>query len=398
MYLYNTLSRQKERLVPSGDRIGVYVCGVTPYDTTHAGHVFTFLTFDILVRYLRSLGHDVVYVQNVTDIDDDILRKSGELGTAWDELAGSEVERYLADMAGLNALPFDHFPHASKHIAGMLELIAPLIEKGHAYESGGSVYFSVASDPEFGKLSGIPRDEMLPIANERGNTPNDPNKRDPLDFVLWQKSQPGEPSWDSPYGPGRPGWHIECSAMSAAFLGLPVDIHGGGGDLVFPHHECEIAQSELATGAAPFARYWMHVGMVEYQGEKMSKSLGNLVIVRDVLEKYTSDALRLYLFAHHYRSQWEFVDDELDTWEELANELREAVGVPSFGIDEALDVELHVDRFYAAMDDDLDTPAAIEQIREISRAILVADEDVDTTDAQETLRRLSDLLGLTLAD
>jgi L-cysteine:1D-myo-inositol 2-amino-2-deoxy-alpha-D-glucopyranoside ligase len=280
----------------------------------------------------------------------------------------------------------------------MLPIIQALIDKGNAYQAGGNVYFAVDSDPEFGKLSHIPRDRMLPIANDRGNTPNDPNKRDPLDFVLWQTSAPGEPVWESPFGPGRPGWHIECSAMSSEFLGPAIDIHGGGADLIFPHHEAEIAQSENAFDVEPFARYWVHVGTVDYQGEKMSKSLGNLVFVRDVLADYHPDALRLYLFSHHYREPWEYIDDELDEWAKLADDLREAADFPAYGVEEVLDVSLFRDRFYNALDDDLNTPIAIEALREIGAAILEAPEDDDVSEAQATLRELSGILGLTLSE
>ncbi len=396
MQLYNTQTGQVERFVPSETGVGIYVCGITPYDTTHVGHAFTFLTFDILVRYLRALDLNVTYVQNVTDIDDDILRKAKEQGEAWDELGRRETENYLRDMRDLNALPFDHYVRATDHVPEMLAIIAPLIAQGHAYEANGSVYFSVASDPEFGKLSHIPRDQMLPIANERGNTPDDPNKRDPLDFVLWQAAAPGEPSWDSPYGKGRPGWHIECSAMASRYLGHSFDIHGGGADLVFPHHECEIAQSENAFGVEPFARYWMHVAMVDYQGEKMSKSLGNLVLVRDLLDSYHPDAIRLYLFSNHYRSSWEFRDGEIEDWVSLADDLREAADFPAYGIEEEVDVSAFRERFLNALDDDLNTPIAVEALREIGQAILEAPEEDDVRDAQETLRELADLLGLSL--
>ncbi|HET8522612.1 MAG TPA: cysteine--tRNA ligase, partial [Thermomicrobiales bacterium] len=308
MQLFNTQSQQLERFTPRDEAIGIYVCGVTPYDTTHMGHAFTFLTFDILVRYLRSQDLKVTYVQNVTDIDDDILRKAAETGTTWDALGRQETEKYLSDMRGLNALEQDHFVLATEHIPRMVEMIQALIDAGHGYVKDGSVYYDVSSDPDFGKLSHLDRAEMLPIANERGNNPDDPKKRHPLDFVLWQAAAPNEPTWPSPWGEGRPGWHIECSAMATQYLGPKIDIHGGGADLVFPHHECEIAQSEGATGQEPFARYWMHVGMVGYQGEKMSKSLGNLVLVRDALDTYSADAVRLYLFSHHYRSTWEYRD------------------------------------------------------------------------------------------
>jgi L-cysteine:1D-myo-inositol 2-amino-2-deoxy-alpha-D-glucopyranoside ligase len=389
---------KKELLTAPSGNIGIYVCGVTPYDTTHAGHVFTFLTFDILVRYLRFLDYDVTYVQNVTDIDDDVLRKARELGTTWDELGRRETARYLQDMRDLNAVEFDHFTKATEHTPEMIAIIEKLIVGGHAYVSNDYVYFDVSSDPDFGSLSHIPRDEMLGIANERGNNPDDPNKRNPLDFVLWQAAAPGEPTWESPWGPGRPGWHIECSAMASRYLGETIDIHGGGADLVFPHHECEVAQSENAFGQRPFARYWMHVGMVRYLGEKMSKSLGNLVLARDLLENYSADTIRLYLFSHRYRESWEFVDDEVDGWAALAGDLQEAVAFPAFGIEEVVDVDVFRERFLNAMNDDLDTASAIEALREIGQAILEAPEDDDVREAQETLRELSGILGLTLGD
>ena len=397
MQLFNTMSMRIEPVTVDDAPIGVYVCGVTPYDTTHAGHAFTFLTFDILVRYLRYLGGNVTLVQNVTDIDDDILRKSKEVGVAWDELARSEVERYVADMRDLNALPFDHFPLASEHIAEILTMTSRLVDAGNAYVSNGSVYFSVASDPSFGSLSHLPREEMLPIANERGNHPDDPDKQDPLDFVLWQAAKPGEPSWDSPFGQGRPGWHIECSAMASTYLGLPITIHGGGSDLIFPHHECEIVQAERSTGISPFVKVWMHVGMVEYQGEKMSKSLGNLVIARDVLETTSSDAFRLYLFSHHYRTAWEFYDDELAAYVDVANDLQEAVAIPTIGFGNVVEVDAESEAFLDALDDDLNTPLAIEQLRAIAQLILQAGEDEDVTDAQGVLQELGGILGLTFA-
>ena len=396
MQLYNTQTRRTERLAPLDGAVGIYVCGVTPYDTTHAGHAFTFLNFDVLVRHLRASGLRVTYVQNVTDIDDDILRKARELSTTWDELGSRETARFRQDMRDLNALDPDHYVKATDHVPEMIAIIEPLIAKGHAYVVNGSVYFSVASDPDFGQLSHIPRNEMLAVANERGNNPDDPNKRDPLDFVLWQAAQPGEPTWDSPWGPGRPGWHIECSAMATRYLGPTVDVHGGGADLIFPHHECEVAQTEPATGVKPFVRIWMHTAMVDYQGEKMSKSLGNLVLVRDALDSYSSDALRLYLFSHHYRERWEYRDDELDEWARLAEDLREAADFPAYGVEEVVDVGVFRERFHNALEDDFNTPAAIDALREIGQAILEAPDEDDGREAQATLRELADVLGLTL--
>ena len=396
MRLYNTQSELVEEFVPVDNHVGIYVCGVTPYDTTHAGHAFTFLTYDVLVRYLRHRGVDVTYVQNVTDIDDDILRKAREKQMAWDDLARQETDRYLRDMDNLHALPFDHYTAATQHVPEMQEIITKLIEQDLAYVSNGSVYFAVAKDPEFGKLSHLAPEEMLPIANERGNFPDDPNKRAPIDFILWQAASPGEPTWESPWGPGRPGWHIECSAMSMRYLGPTVDIHGGGYDLIFPHHEAEIAQSENATGVTPFVRIWMHVAMVNYQGEKMSKSLGNLVLASKVLQSHSSDAFRLYLHSNHYRSRWEYDDDLIDHWAMVAGDLAEAASTAQYGFDGVLDVSRPRDRFLAALDDDLNTPLAIEELRAIAAAILEAPETDDIRPAQATLRTLSDLLGLTL--
>jgi L-cysteine:1D-myo-inositol 2-amino-2-deoxy-alpha-D-glucopyranoside ligase len=397
MQLFNTQSGRIERFTPRDDTVGLYVCGITPYDTTHIGHAFTFLTFDILVRVMRQKGWDVTYVQNVTDIDDDILRKAKEVGLTWKQLGDRETARYLKDMRDLNWLEPDHYVRATDHIPEMLEITQALIDKGHAYESGGNVYFSVSSDPEFGRLSHIPRDQMLPIANQRGNTPDDPSKRDPLDFVLWQKSVEDEPSWDSPYGSGRPGWHVECSAMASRYLGPSIDIHGGGADLIFPHHEAEVAQSENAFGVEPFARTWVHVAMVGYNGEKMSKSLGNLVLVRDALKDYSADAIRLYLFSNHYRSPWIYEDAELERWARVADDLIEAAEFPAYGIEEELDVGNLRDRFFNALDDDLNTPIAIEALQEVGTSILEAPEEDDVRDAQRTLRELSDVLGLSLA-
>src|SRR5687768_1077308 len=396
MQLFNTQSGLIERFTPRNGTVGLYVCGITPYDTTHIGHAFTFLTFDILVRVMRHKGWDVTYVQNVTDIDHDILRKAKEVGLEWKQLGDRETARYLKDMRDLNWVEPTLFRSATDHIAEMLEITQALIDKGHAYERGGNVYFSVSSDPEFGKLSHIPRDQMLAIANERGNTPDDPNKRDPLDFVLWQKSTDDEPAWESPFGPGRPGWHVECSAMASRYLGPSIDIHGGGADLIFPHHECEVAQSENAFEVEPFAHFWMHVGMVGYDGEKMSKSLGNLVLISDALKSYSADAIRLYLFSNHYRSTWVYDEIELDTWARVAEDLIEAVEFPAYGIEDELDVSSLRDRFFNALDDDLNTPVAIEALREIAIAILESPEEDDVRDAQRTLRELSEVLGLTL--
>ncbi len=396
MRLFNTQTQSVESFEPVNGHVGIYVCGVTPYDTTHAGHAFTFLAYDVLVRFLRDRGLDVTYVQNVTDIDDDILRKSKEKGMAWDALAQQETAKYRQDMTDLNALDPDHYVAATQHVPEMLEIIVNLIDQDLAYVANGSVYFSVEKDPGFGKLSHLAAGEMLPIANERGNFPDDPNKRAPIDFIMWQAASPGEPTWDSPWGPGRPGWHIECSAMAMNYLGPTVDIHGGGYDLVFPHHECEIAQSENSTGIEPFVRTWMHVAMVDYQGDKMSKSLGNLVLASEVLKQYSSDAFRLYLHSNHYRTQWQYLDEEIDVWAGVAADLAEAAEFPAYGVDNVLSVRVQSERFIAALENDLNTPAAIQALREIAQEILVAPEADDIRGAQKTLKHLASIMGLTL--
>jgi cysteinyl-tRNA synthetase len=398
MRLFNTQSGTLESIELSDQPLGLYVCGVTPYDTTHAGHAFTYLTFDILIRYLAYLGQEVTYVQNVTDIDDDILRKSKELGLQWNELGERETQRYLDDMRALGWRAPDYYVKATEHTPEMIAMIEPLIEKGLAYVSNGSVYFSAGSDPEFGKLSHLSLAEMLPIANERGNVPDDPNKRDPLDFVLWQAAKPGEPTWESPWGAGRPGWHIECSAMAERYLGPSFALHGGGTDLIFPHHECEIAQAENATGVEPFVRHWVHVGMVGYTGEKMSKSLGNLVLVGNELQRFSADAFRLYLFSHHYRQPWEYIDDEIVGWQQVASDLALAARLPSTPGQEVLEPTFYREKFLTAMDEDLYTPIAIEALVALGEAVRHASERCDLSKAQDALLELSGILGLSLAE
>jgi L-cysteine:1D-myo-inositol 2-amino-2-deoxy-alpha-D-glucopyranoside ligase len=397
MRLFNTQSGSLETIEFQNEPLGIYVCGVTPYDTTHAGHAFTYLTFDILIRYLSYLGQPVTYVQNVTDIDDDILRKSKEVGLTWKELGERETQRFLDDMANLHWRAPDHYVKATDHTPEMIAMIEPLIEQGLAYVSDGSVYFSVAADPDFGKLSHLPIAEMLPIANERGNFPDDPKKRDPLDFVLWQAASPGEPTWDSPWGPGRPGWHIECSAMAARYLGPSFAIHGGGSDLIFPHHECEIAQAENSTGVEPFVHHWMHVGMVGYEGEKMSKSLGNLVLVSNELKRFSPDAFRLYLFSHHYRLPWEYIDGEIVGWQGIASDLAMSTRLASDTRNEELAPAPYREKFFAALDEDLYTPKAIEALVSLGDEIRQSSDSKNITAAQQALLEMGSILGLTFA-
>jgi L-cysteine:1D-myo-inositol 2-amino-2-deoxy-alpha-D-glucopyranoside ligase len=396
MKLYNVLDERLEVFDSEGEVVGVYVCGITPYDTTHLGHAFTYAAFDILIRYLEMTGNPVRYVQNVTDIDDDILRRSKEVGDDWQDLGDRWTAHFIRDMQSLNVRPPDFFPRATEYISEIIDTVQQLIDAGVAYESGGSVYFHIDSWPGYGSLSGIPREEMLPVANERGNIPDDPKKKDALDFVLWQAHVPGEPSWDSPWGLGRPGWHIECSTMSSRLLGNTVDVHGGGADLVFPHHESEIAQSEGATGHEPFVRFWMHTAMVRHEGEKMSKSLGNLVMVDELLKTWSPDALRLYMGAHHYREPWSHDDEELAQAEELATKLRQAVTVAA-GTGEPLDPTEAQVAFTRAMDGDLNTPEALAALEQLADDILgAAKAGQDVSAAQSTLRTLGSVFGLRL--
>jgi cysteinyl-tRNA synthetase len=393
MKLFNTLTQSLETFTPlDGNTVRVYVCGVTPYDTTHLGHAFTYVSFDTLMRYLEDTGYSVRYVQNVTDIDDDVLRKAREVGLAWDELGRRETERYLRDMDALNVRRPAVYARATDEIPRIIELAQTLVARGYAYVSEGCVFYNVKKDPDFGEMArAIGLDDyasMLAIANERGNFPDDTRKHDPLDFVLWQAQAPGEPAWPSPWGPGRPGWHIECSSIVMHYLGPQIDIHGGGADLTFPHHTCEIAQSEHYTGKVPFSRFWVHTGMVYQDGEKMSKSLGNLTLISNLLKEYSADAIRLTLLSHHYRHPWECFTEDLHSATrtiELFQHVRHLVGRETDGEDTML---RHC--FKAAMDDDLDTPQAIALLKEAAEKF-VADPQGQT--GIEILRQTA-VLGL----
>ncbi len=331
-----------------GPTVTMYTCGITPYDAAHLGHAYVYLTFDVLQRRLRDLGHQTQCVRNVTDVDDPLLAKARELGVHYLDLAAAEMARFDADMQALGLLPAFSEPRATSAIPDILGFIGMVLESGHAYEAGGSVYFDVSRFDRFGQVSHLSEADMLVLAAERGGNVDDPFKRSPLDFVLWQPSAPDEPAWESLWGRGRPGWHIECSALALRELGETIDLHGGGLDLVFPHHECEAAQSEAATGER-FVRHWMHTGMVCLGGEKMSKSLGNLVFVGDLLKEHDPAAVRLALAAPHYRESFEWTeammgeaDDRLARWR--------AAGAGDGGLDAVR----------ARLDDDLDTPGALE--------------------------------------
>ncbi|MCL6476805.1 MAG: cysteine--tRNA ligase [Peptococcaceae bacterium] len=367
MQIYNTLTRRKEKFVPrEPGKISMYVCGPTTYNFIHLGNARPLVVFDTVRRYFRYRGYQVNYIQNFTDIDDKIINRAREEGEDPILLARKYVEEYYRDADALNVMRADVHPKVSEHLPEIIDMIRVLVERGHAYEAEGDVYFDISSFPEYGKLSGRSLEEMQAGARVE----IDPRKRHPMDFALWKAAKPGEPAWESPWGPGRPGWHIECSAMSIKYLGSGFDIHGGGYDLIFPHHENETAQSEAATGR-PFARFWMHNGFITVNQEKMSKSLGNFFLVREILAKFPPETVRFFLLSTHYRSPLDFDDEKLAAagrgLERIKNCLRlleEAKGasrVTRGGGDEALRALLDKRRreFEEAMDDDFNTALAI---------------------------------------
>lgn len=358
MRLYDS-AREGVFALDAGPLVTLYSCGITPYDTAHLGHAFVYLTFDVLQRRLRDAGHETRCVRNVTDVDDDILRKARELGVNYLDLAAQEMSKFERDMQMINLLPVYAEPRATGAIPEILTLIGKTLDGGFAYEVDGCVYFEVAKFPTFGHVSHESRDAMLALAEVHGGRPDDPRKRDPLDFVLWQPSLDDEPAWESRWGAGRPGWHIECSALAMRELGETIDVHGGGRDLVFPHHECETAQSEAVTGK-PFVKHWLHVGLVRLDGVKMSKSLGNLVFVEELVRASESAAVRLALLDQHYRDDWDWRDDllrraqsRLATWRST-----QSTGRASTVLEDVR----------AALDDDLNTPAALRAIDDAAHA------------------------------
>jgi L-cysteine:1D-myo-inositol 2-amino-2-deoxy-alpha-D-glucopyranoside ligase len=379
LFLNDTLSAAQTE-VPQGP-IKMYVCGITPYDTTHLGHAFTFVHFDALVRSLRWFGRDVTYVQNITDVDDSILMRARTLGVNWKSLGDEQTTQYLADMQALHVAEPTHLVRATSAIPTMVDIAQTLIQREAAYVvDGGTVFFRVGTIPTYGELSRLSRDEMLTIASQQDDADtDDPRKEDPLDFALWKgwTGRADEPCWDSPWGPGRPGWHIECSAMCCQYFGPQLTIHGGGADLIFPHHESEIAQSEKASAKRPFARIWAHVAMVRMDGEKMSKSLGNMVFLRDLLRTHSADAIRLYLLGHHYRQVWEWSPSDLSEAAGLGRRLAAAAWLADTSSPTVRE------EFAAALSSDLDTPQAIEVLRKASGS---------------TLRDLGAVLGLTFGD
>ncbi|MGI9603660.1 MAG: cysteine--tRNA ligase [Acidimicrobiales bacterium] len=366
MRLYDTARRAVVPFEPD-HLVRMYICGITPYDSTHLGHAATYLAYDLLVRRLEDRGHEVRMVRNITDVDDSILPKARELGVDYLELAAAEIARFHGDMAALDAQPPAAEPRATESIDAMVELLSTLQERGHTYTVDGTTYFDVTTFERFGQLSQYSTEEMIELAKERGGTPDDPRQRHPLDFVLWQPSAADEPSWASPVGPGRPGWHLECSAMSHTALGPTIDLHGGGSDLIFPHHECEIAQSE-STHGTPFVQHWMHTGLVAYEGTKMSKSLGNLVFVSDLVKRADPRAVRVALLAHHYRHDWEWFDHELDDAQQLLDRLVQASTAGT-----GPDPEATLTGVRTALDDDLDGPQALQLLTELASAVLAED-------------------------
>jgi L-cysteine:1D-myo-inositol 2-amino-2-deoxy-alpha-D-glucopyranoside ligase len=351
--LYDTARQAVVPFTP-GPEVTMYTCGITPYDATHLGHAWVYVNYDVLTRRLIDMGHTVKCVRNVTDVDDPLFAKARQLGVHYLDLAAKEEMRFKGDMDALNVLPVFAEPRASSAISEIRKFIGLVLDAGYAYASGGSVYFDVSKFPSFGSVSHYSNDQMMTYARERGGNVDDPHKRHPLDFVLWQPSQPDEPAWETKWGSGKPGWHIECSAMALQHLGTTIDLHGGGGDLIFPHHECERAQSEAATGQ-PFVKHWMHVGLVWMDGAKMSKSLGNLVFIDALRKQYDPRAIRLGILDHPYRHDWHWEDDlmdrnsaRLERWQAASAGHNRTTGL--------------IDAVRAHLDDDLDCPSAIAAI------------------------------------
>jgi len=408
LQLHNTLTKRKEPFVPRDQgRVGIYLCGVTVYNEPHVGNLRNVVVFDVLRRHLAASGYQVLYVRNYTDVDDRIIEASGHDPLEAFVVAERWTRVYEEIVAALGTLPPDIAPRASGHIPEMLELITRLVDAGLAYQAGGDVYFAVGKWAEYGKLSGRDTDELLAGARVEIN----PDKRDPLDFALWKGAKPGEPTWDSPWGPGRPGWHIECSAMAGKYLGRGFDIHGGGEDLIFPHHENEIAQSEGATGQ-PFARYWLHNAFLELKGEKMAKSVGNVVSPRELLARHRGVILRYALLSAHYRSPLEFSEEVLadagasyDRLATFAINAARALGgpggsgaTPGGEVPGGSGASAWAERFQAALDDDLNVPAALAVLFELvaeANPLIGKLEHGDTGVAGELRERFVTFLDLT---
>ncbi|AVV82899.1 cysteine--tRNA ligase [Shewanella putrefaciens] len=390
--IYNSITRQKQEFKPiNPGKIGMYVCGVTIYDLCHIGHGRTFVSFDMIVRYLRYVGYEVNFQRNITDVDDKIIKRANENNESCEALTERLIGEMHRDFDALNMLRPDFEPRATLHIAEIIDMVELLLARGHAYvASDGDVLFSVASYPDYGRLSGQNLDQLQ--AGARVEV--DENKQNPMDFVLWKMSKPGEPTWESPWGPGRPGWHIECSAMNSKHLGLHFDIHGGGSDLQFPHHENEIAQSCCAHDT-PYVNYWMHTGMVMVDREKMSKSLGNFFTIRDVLGHYDAETVRYFLLSGHYRSQLNYSEDNLKQARSALERLYTAIKDVDLTV-AAAPAEEFIAKFKAAMDDDFNTPEAysvlFDMVRDINR--LKATDIAKASALAVAMKQLADVLGL----
>lgn len=370
MQIFNSLSGKLEKFKPlKNNEVDIYVCGITPYDTTHLGHAFTYTSFDALIRYLKFKGCKVFYAQNVTDINDrdhDILERAKEQNIPWQELSDFWTKKFIEDMSDLNWTHPTHYLYASQEIHSIIKIIKILLKKGLAYKVGGSVYLDISRFPDYGKLSKFSKDEMFKVSKDFEEDLECSDKKNPLDITLWrskEENQPAHiPSFPSPFGPGRPGWHIECSAMSIATLGQQIDIHGGGKDLKFPHHEAEIAQSEGSTGKIPFAKYWLHTGTVFYKGEKMSKSKGNLVMVSELLKKYSPNAIRWLLLSHHWRKNWGFMEKELIQAQKNVDKIEKVLASQN----ETLEPRA-LKKFTQIMDQNLDTPKTLKFLLKLTQ-------------------------------
>jgi len=368
--VWDTATRELRTVAP-GPTFTMYVCGITPYDAAHLGHAATYVTYDLVLRLLRDAGHDVVYTQNVTDVDEPLFERAAETGDDWAALASREIEQFRSDMAALQILPPTHFVGAVEAVPQIVDLVGRLRDLGVTYDVEGDTYLSVGAWERFGEIGHLSREEMVTLSGRNGGDPDRPGKKDPLDPVLWLAERPGEPSWPAPWGAGRPGWHVECSAIAQSTLGEVIDLHGGGTDLVFPHHEMSATTSCLATGTWPFARTWLHQAMVGLHGEKMSKSKGNLVFVRHLRLEHDPMALRLALLAHHYRQPWEWFHDDVLRADRRLTRWRSAVDLPAAA--PAGDVLDGVRRHLA---DDLDSPGALAVVdRWVDEAIRVGGPD-----------------------
>ena len=405
--VYNTLTREKSDFNPIQDgQVRMYVCGPTVYDSAHVGHAMSALVFDVVRRYLLFRGYDVHYVMNFTDVDDKIIDRAQRLGVDPIQLAEKYIEEFRQNLTDLNILPATDHPRATEEIEQIIDMVARLLENDSAYEVDGDVYFRVESAQDYGKLSGRRLEDM----NAGSRIRVDKRKENPMDFAVWKSAKKGEPAWDSPWGPGRPGWHIECSAMNLDHLGQQIDIHGGGNDLIFPHHENEIAQTEAITGK-PFARYWMHNGMLQIKGEAMHKSAGNMVTIDEFLGSHPADVMRLIVLSSYYRSPLTFNDDVIESNQRALDRLISAKRPAMPGAEGAPDAQLEAlsqqdqatrQAFTDSMDEDFNTAGALGSIFDLVRAINQARDSGATSeelaDAQQTFRELTGVLGLQLEE